>query len=160
MKKVLNLTLDSGVSLMRLCNHQIALLLFETINGGDMAHQAAEEIKKIIFEKIGERDELKKRVNKLDSEINKLNASLKILTGEDLLKKSGDKPVLDYVEDLLMKYEKLHVDEMVAMLWAQYGIEAPKQSVAAGLIRYHNQGKRFERVARNTFALRQKEEEK
>lgn len=120
---------------------------------------AVNEIVRLFLEKTGERDELKKRIIKLDSEILNLSKSHKNLTGEELIKRERTKPVLDYVEDMLKEHGELHVDTIIAAL-RDAGIQAPKQSVAAGLIRYHNQEKRFKRVAPNTFALRKKEEER
>jgi hypothetical protein len=55
---------------------------------------------------------------------------------------------------MLREHDKLHVDQMVDMLESEFQITAPKQSIASGLIRFHNQKKRFKRVGRNTFSLR------
>jgi len=120
---------------------------------------AANEIKKLFLEKISERKIFKAKVTELDSEIRKIVKSYKELTGEDLIKKDRNRPVLDYVEDILKKHGDLHINSILEAL-RDAGHHVPKQSVAAGLIRYHNQEKRFKRVGPNTFALRKKEEER
>ena len=125
-----------------------------------MSQSAADEIKKIILEKMAERDELKKRISGLDSEVHKLNDTYRIITGDYLLKKSDKKPVLDYVEEILKKYERLHLSDILRILDSSYNIQPPSQSVSSGLIRFHNQGKRFQRVAPGTFALLPEKEEK
>jgi predicted nuclease with TOPRIM domain len=120
-----------------------------------MPGNAAEELKKTILDRIAERNKLKKSISGLDAEIKELNKSYKILSGESLLEETKRRrPALDYAEDLLKEHGRLHVDEVVALLESEFGIVAPKQSISSGLIRFHNQGKRFERVAKNTFALR------
>lgn len=118
-------------------------------------NKAAEEVKRAILDKISERNDLKKRIYGLNDEIAKLNETYKILSGEYLLKETKrERPVLDYIEDLLRKHKKLHVDEMVSLLESEFGIVTPKQSIVSGLVRFNNQKKRFERVAKNTFTLR------
>ncbi len=119
-----------------------------------MAQSGADAVKEAILRKINERDELKKKLSKLDFDINRLKDSYKILTGAELAGVTRRKPILDYVEDMLREHDKLHVDQMVDMLESEFQITAPKQSIASGLIRFHNQKKRFERVERNTFSLR------
>lgn len=83
-----------------------------------------------------------------------LDDTYRILTNKSLMGVT-DKPMLDYVEDLLREHKKgLHVDTIAALLNDRFQVISGRQTIAAGLIREHNMGKRFIRVGKNTFALR------
>lgn len=123
-------------------------------------------LEEAILQKIAEREkhqELaekhKKIVSRLDKEIRDLKAGHKALTGKALLIDEGEKkkPVLDWVEEILREKDPdkkgIHVDLLIELL-AEKNIISAKSTVAAGLIRFHNQDKRFIRKAKNTFALR------
>lgn len=84
-----------------------------------------------------------------------LDDTYRMLTNQSLMGVT-DKPMVDYVEDLLREHkEGLHVDAIVALLKEQFQVVSGRQTVAAALIRAHNLGKRFVRVGKNTFALRE-----
>ena len=119
----------------------------------------AKVIEQAILTKIAAREKHKASLARLDREIKDLKAGYKALTGKSL---SGDgsetgKTVLDWVEEILRekdpKKEGVHVDALLALL-EELNVKTAKQSIASGLIRFHNQGKRFIRTGKNTFALR------
>jgi hypothetical protein len=125
----------------------------------EINNAGAAALEQAALEKIAERKKLKEKVSKLDREIRDLKAGYKALTGKSLIGVENEtgKPVLDWVEEILREKDPerkgVHVDLLVETL-KQRNVQSAKQTVAAGLIRFHNQSKRFIRTAKNTFALR------
>lgn len=119
-----------------------------------LMNNTARDLKRIILEKIETRKKKKNELFELDQEITGLNEGYKALTGFSLTGQAKNKSVLDYAEEILReRYPKaMHVDELLKAL-EEKGINARKQSVSSGLIRFHNQQKRFVRVGKNTFTL-------
>jgi hypothetical protein len=71
----------------------------------------------------------------------------------------GRESIPKLVEQVLRQYGPLHVDLVVRKL-AESNVFVSKQSVTSSLVRYLKKNERFERVGRNTFALRGSIEEK
>lgn len=89
---------------------------------------------------------------KLDEEFAALNQSYRIVGGEPFVDVSEQKPIADMTEEILRKYGKLHVDDVVAKLAEPpYERMVDKQSVVGTLVRYISQKKRFKRVGKNIF---------
>lgn len=108
-------------------------------------------IDKLLEEARAEEKDLKIRLSNVQSKIKSLSETRALLRGED----SQQKSIPDALEEILHKRGKAHVDELVEILKTEYHhlSSVAKQTVSGALIRYANQGKRFERVGKNTFAL-------
>lgn len=129
--------------------------------GGKSLSTAADELEKTIrnlqqtqADLIEKRNKLNAEISKNDRNIKTLNESYKIITGKSLIVERSNNGVLDYAEELLKTHKKLHVKEIIGLLESEYKISARFQTVSSGLTRFHNQGKRFERVGKNTYTLR------
>ena len=101
-----------------------------------------------------EEKELKTSLSKVQSKIKSLSETRALLQGNEFTQKS----IPDLLEEILRKQGKAHVDDLVEILKTEYQMDSvAKQTVSGALIRYSNQGKRFERVGKNTFGLLEKE---
>ena len=69
----------------------------------------------------------------------------------------GRESIPTLVEQILREHGPQHVDDLVTRL-GELAVFANKGTVTSSLVRYIKQGKRFKRVGRNKFALREGEE--
>jgi hypothetical protein len=70
----------------------------------------------------------------------------------------GRESIPTLVEQILREHGPQHVDDLVARL-AELGVFVNKGTVTSSLVRYIRQEKRFRRVGRNKFALREGEDD-
>lgn len=96
-----------------------------------------------------EEKELKTSLSKVQSKIKSLSETRALLQGNEFTQKS----IPDLLEEILSKQGAKHVDDLVMILKTEYQLDSAKQTVSGALIRYANQGKKFERVGKNTFDL-------
>lgn len=111
------------------------------------------EIDKLLAQARMEEKDLKIALSKVQSKIKSLSETRALLRGNEFTQKS----IPDLLEEILRKQGKAHVDDLVEILKTEYQMDSvAKQTVSGALIRYANQGKRFERVGKNTFGLLEK----
>lgn len=115
----------------------------------------AEAVKVLLLTKMKALNFHKEQVVKLTKETRTLDDTYRMMTNLTIIG-VADKPVVDYVEEILREHkEGLYIDTITALLKERFQVVSARQTVAAALIRAHNAGKRFIRVGKNTFALRE-----
>ena len=104
-----------------------------------------------------ERDELFLKYEKEVAEF-KLGLIARLAKEIPLLKKPGSKRTsnFDMVEKVLGDAGKaLHVSEIIAAVEKEFGVQLDRDSLSSAMVKQIRKGVRFNRVAPNTFGLRQ-----
>lgn len=95
---------------------------------------------------------------RLDSEFTHLSQVNRITGGEPFEEAAKPEPLAFQVADILRNHGKLHVDAITSILaLPPYNRGVEKQTIVGTLVRYISNNKRFVRVGKNTFALRDNE---
>lgn len=122
---------------------------------GNESNSETVRIDKLLSEAYAERKDLKAGLSKVDRRIKTLLETKAMLTGQVVPIKSKEQTIPDALEEILKTHGKAHCDELKVLL-EEKGVFAAKQTISGALIRYANQGRRFKRVGKNTFALLEK----
>ncbi len=114
----------------------------------------AVSIDKLLAELRTEEKQLISSLSNVQGKIKSLLETRALLTGQEF-NPNKEKSIPDLLEDVLRQCGAKHVDELVEILRADYPQtgSVAKQTVSGALIRYSNQGRKFKRVGKNTFAV-------
>ena len=120
-----------------------------------------DEIDHLISEKTKRAQALRLELAQVENDLRALRRSRALMRGEpnpDEVARythRGRPSLPDLVEEILRSEPNgLYVDDIVARL-AELNVHANRQTITSSLTRWIKKGKRFKKIGRNTFALRE-----
>jgi hypothetical protein len=120
-----------------------------------------DDLDSLIAEKEEEARNLRSSLARVEQHLKALRRARDCLRSSDApaagYSTKGRESIPTLVEQILREHGPQHVDDLVARL-ADQTVFVNKGTVTSSIVRYIKQGRRFQRVGRNKFALREEQE--